>query len=166
MNIQRRNLVWGSIMILAGAFFLAVQMIPQLDNWIGDNWAIFIIGIGTLFLIAAAVTRTPSLAIPAAIVGGIGTLLFWQNATGNWDSWAYAWTFIPGFVGIGLILSDLLSGKFRLPSGGPILLIISLVLFAVFGSFLGAPFNIFKYWPVLLIALGLWQIFRGVRRQN
>jgi hypothetical protein len=98
-------------------------------------------------------------------VAGIGGLLFWQNATGNWDSWAYVWTFIPGFVGIGVIITALLGegGKAGMRSGGWLLLI-SLILYAVFGSFFGAGI-LGVYWPVLLIILGLWILLQPIIRR-
>ncbi|MFQ5615713.1 MAG: hypothetical protein ACE5GO_04540 [Anaerolineales bacterium] len=166
MKARRGNIIWGSIMILLGVFFLAVQLVPDLDSWIGGNWPVIIIGVGALFLLAGILTGTPSLTIPAAIVGGIGGLLFWQNATGNWETWAYAWTFIPGFVGVGLTLFDLFRGKFRLPAGGPVLIFISLILFAIFGSFLGGPVEVLRFWPVLLIGIGAWQLIRALFRRD
>ena len=107
------------------------------------------------------------MAVPACIVGGIGGLLYWQNATGNWESWAYAWALIPGFVGVGVVLSRLLGGGGRkaLQEGGSLILI-SLALFAVFGSWLGG-LNLFgDYWPVLLILWGVWLLIRPLFRSR
>ena len=105
------------------------------------------------------------MAIPACIVGGIGGILYWQEITGNWESWAYAWTLIPGFVGVGIVLSGLLGGDFRQSArGGGWLIMISLVLFAVFGSFFGGLGLLGPYWPVLLILLGLLVLIRPLFR--
>jgi hypothetical protein len=105
------------------------------------------------------------MAVPACIVGGIGGLLYWQNATGNWESWAYAWTLIPGFVGVGIVLSGLLGGDTQQSvRGGAWLILISLVLFTIFGSFLGGLGLLGPYWPVLLIALGLLVLVRSFFR--
>ncbi|HUV89374.1 MAG TPA: hypothetical protein VMY80_06955, partial [Anaerolineae bacterium] len=94
-------------------------------------------------------------------------LLYWQNATGHWESWAYAWTLIPGFVGVGIILAGILGGGLRKAlGGGGWLILISLVLFAIFGSFLGGLNLLGPYWPVLLIVLGLFILVeRLVRRR-
>ena len=103
MDSQRRSsLVGGLVLVLLGALFLAVQWLPGLQLWF--SWPLIIIGIGVLLLIVGLLTGVPAMAIPACIVGGIGGLLYWQNATGNWESWAYAWTLIPGFVGVGMVL--------------------------------------------------------------
>ena len=119
------------------------------------------------FLIAAMLTGIPGLAVPAAIIGGIGGLLYWQNQTGNWESWAYAWTLIPGFVGVGIIVSGLLGKQpGKALREGLNVIVVSLILFALFGSFLGGR-NIFgPYWPVLLILLGLWLLVRPFWRSQ
>jgi hypothetical protein len=123
-----------------------------------------------LLLVIGVLVRAPGMAVPAALVSGIGGLLYWQNVTGNWESWAYAWTLIPGFVGVGIILAGLIEGHWRvtLRSGGT-LVVISLVLFAIFGSFLGGPISLGVYWPVVLIVLGVWfligPLLRGAPEQ-
>jgi hypothetical protein len=88
-------------------------------------------------------------------VGGIGCLLLYQNATGNWESWAYAWTLIPGFVGLGVVLAALMQGPSRRDiAGGLWLMLFSVLAFVVFGSFLGLG-RFSPYWPVLLVLGGL-----------
>ena len=64
---------------------------------------------------------------------------------------------IPGFVGVGVLLNGLLGGEDtrQAVSGGIWLILISLVLFATVGSLFGALEIGGRYWPVLLIALGL-----------
>ncbi len=157
MNRNRRSaLGTGLVLILVGVLFLAGQLIPGLWDRVGPlSWPLIVIGVGVLLLAIGLATGVPSMAVPACIVGGIGGLLYWQNATGKWESWAYAWALIPGFVGIGAIVAGLLEGKWRDVRGGAWLVAISLILFAVFASFLGGPAFLGKYWPVLLILLGL-----------
>ena len=166
---QRSNTILGLLLILAGAAFLAQQFYPDLPIWdyFSFSWPWYVIGAGVLLFLLGLLVGAPGMAVPAAIVAGIGCLLYWQNATDNLDSWAYAWTLIPGFVGIGIILEGLLSGKFRsgLRAGGG-LVVISAILFVVFASFLGGPAMLGTYWPVLLILIGLWFIIRGLLRRG
>ena len=65
---------------------------------------------------------------------------------------------VGGAVGVGVVLAGLLQGKFGKPlrEGGQLILI-SLIMFAIAGSFFGALGTgwLGDYWPVLLIALGL-----------
>jgi hypothetical protein len=153
----RTNLAAGLLFILVGALFLVVQLAPTLFGWFAPelNWPLFVIGAGFVLLVIGLLANEPGMAVPACIVAGIGALLYWQNLTGRWDTWSYAWTLIPGFVGLGVILSGLFSGQtaqsFR--DGGRTI-IVSLVLFVVFGTLLGGSFT-GVIWPALLIAAGV-----------
>jgi len=158
MNPKRRSSIAIALTLISiGLWFFAVQWMPELWAWAYGRytWPIPIMGIGGVLLLIGILTGIPALAVPACIVGGIGGLLYWQNITGNWASWAYAWALIPGFVGVGIMLSGLLSAKRQAIVGGGWLLVISLVTFTFFGSFLGGWGLISNYWPILLIVLGI-----------
>ena len=164
---QRSSLVGGLLLVGLGALFLVYQLSPSLRELFSleFSWPLIVVGVGVFLLFLGLVVGAPEMAVPAAIVGGIGGLLYWQNATDNWESWAYAWTLIPGFVGIGIILAGLLGG--RLAKGlrdGLGLLIISLVGFAIFGSFLGGFDVLGPYWPLLLILAGVAILIRPLFR--
>ncbi len=162
---RRSSLGFGLILVLVGVWLLVGQWMPWLLPQFSWPWTI--IGVGALLLLLGLLTGTRGLAVPACIVGGIGGLLYWQNTTGNWESWAYAWALIPGFVGVGIVLAGLLGGEVRKGmSEGSGLILISLVLFAIFGSFFGALGMVGSYWPVLLILLGLLLLGRGLFRSR
>ena len=167
-HYQRSNLAVGLILILIGAWFLAIQIFPNLRVWLNLSlsWPVIVIGAGALLLLIGLLAGAPGMAVPAFIVGGIGGLLYYQDLTGNWSSWAYAWTLIPGFAGAGVILSGLLGNRPKRSLGeGLNLIVISLVLFLVFAAFLGGP-NLFgPFWPLLIILLGLWLIIRPLFRR-
>lgn len=164
---RKTNLVGGIVLILIGAYFLAVQIFPGLGLQIDIefSWPLILVGVGFFLLLFGLLVNAPDMAVPACIVAGIGGILYYQNATGDWASWAYAWTLIPGFVGVGTILAGLFGGKFRqsLRDGGTLILI-SLILFAIFSSFLGGKSYLGDYWPVLLILLGLWLLVSPLLR--
>ena len=163
---RRSNLASGLVLILLGLLFLSYQLMPGWWGWLNVEltWPLIVVGVGAFLLLFGLLVGAPGMAVPACVVGGIGALLYWQNSTGNWGSWAYAWALIPGFVGLGVILAALL-GEGQLMQGlnaGGGLVLTSLVLFAIFSSFLGG-LNIFgPYWPVLLIALGLLLLLRSI----
>jgi hypothetical protein len=162
---RRSNLVVGILLVLLGAWFLLDQLVPGLHFWVNAqvSWPLFVVGTGVLLLVIGLLAGAPDMAVPACIVGGIGGLLYWQNTTGNWESWAYAWTLIPGFVGVGVILAGILKGQVRRGfSAGIGSIIVSLIMFAIFSSFLGGWQLFGAYWPVLLILLGLWILVRGL----
>ena len=156
--MKKGNITGGLILILLGAWFLAVQFVPQLKIWAKGSWALSIIGVAAIFLLASILTNVPGLSIPAFIIGGIGGLLYYQNVTGDWGSWAYAWTLIPGFVGLGLLFFSIQTRDKGTLKAGFILLFISAAFFFIFGSFLGVPKQIIRYWPLLLIITGLWSM--------
>ena len=151
---RRSSLVAGLALILLGALLLVSRLVPGFEVWL--SWPLIILGVGMFLLIMGPLTGAPGMAVPACIVGGIGALLYWQNVTGNWGSWAYAWTLIPGFVGVGIVLAGLLGEK---PGesirGGGVLITISVALFLIFGSFLGGLRLLGPYWPILVIGLGV-----------
>ena len=92
--------------------------------------------------------------------------MYYQNLTGDWDSWSYMWTLIPGFVGVGIILRGLLGEETRQSlRRGLNLMVTSAVLFLVFSALLGGWGLLGNYGPaILLILLGLWVIGSGLYR--
>ncbi len=161
-QVDRGRIAAALVLILLGAWFLAVQLVPSLQAFAFNrtNWPLAIVGVGILLALIGLVTWVPDLLVPASIVSGIGILLYWQNLTGNWESWAYAWTLIPGFIGVGVFLASLLHGRaMEALTAGGWLVLISAFLLLIFGSFLGGPVLLGAYWPVLLILLGV--IFLG-----
>lgn len=155
---NRSSIAFGLALIFIGGVFLAVQLVPGLQALFDarHNWPLIIMGAGVLMFILGAVSGAPGMAVPASIITGIGGILFWQNATGNWESWSYVWALIPGFVGIGVILNGILSGQARqgLQDGGRTILV-SLVMFAIFGAFFGRELFAGWVWPSLLIVAGV-----------
>jgi hypothetical protein len=164
----RSSLATALTLIGIGAWFLAVEISPQVRAFARgeDTWPLQIIGIGAYLALVGLLTWTPGMMVPAFIVAGIGGLLYWQNATGNWGSWAYAWALIPGFIGLGTVLSGLLSRDRKAAIGGGWMVFISLVMFGIFSSFLGGSELIWQYWPILLIALGVVLLAGGVFRRR
>lgn len=162
---RRSSLAFGLVLILLGLWFFAAELSPGLREWLGVStaWPLFIVAFGLLFLLIGILTGAPGMAVPACIFVGIGALLYWQNLTGNWGSWAYAWALIPGFVGIGVILMGLLGHDTRRSlAGGAWLIVISAIVFAISSTFLGGP-NLFgAYWPALLILLGVILLGRSL----
>ena len=163
---RRSNLIGGLLLILFGLLVLILQLLPNVI--LTFTWPSLIIGFALVMFVIGAVLGVPALAVPACIIGGIGGILTYQTITGDWDSWAYVWALIPGFVGLGVFLAGLLGGDgaSSMRAGGWLILI-SLVLFAVFGSLFGALGLLGDYWPVLLILLGLLLLvgpFLGRRR--
>ncbi len=160
---RRSSLVVGLVLIVLGVLFLFAQVIPGLFNFSAIYTpALVMFAIAFVLVLIGLLTRTPIMAVPACVVGGIGAIFYWQFTTGNFESWAYVWALIPGFVGVGLILAGLFEGKGGTVAGGLWLIVISLVLFAIFASFLGGLNFLGNYWPLLLVALGAILLVRAL----
>ena len=158
---RKASIVGGVILILMGILFLANEIAPQFFNfW---EWPALIIGLGVLFFIWAIISGAGGLAVPGAILAGIGGLFYYQNMTGNWESWTYVWTIIPAFVGLGVIISGIINKDFKDAfSAGLILILISSGLFFAFGSRFGLPDYITDYWPLTLVVLGIIALIRAI----
>jgi hypothetical protein len=154
---KRSSLAAAVLLILIGSWFLAAALFEPVANIAHGTttWPLSIIGIGALLALFGLVFWLPGMMIPASIIAGIGGLLYWQNATGQWGSWAYAWALIPAFVGIGLVLTGLLARRRGAIIAGGWTVFSGAVLFLVFGSLLGGGFQVLQFWPVLLIGLGI-----------
>jgi hypothetical protein len=117
-------------------------------------------------VVIGVLTGEADMLVPASIVGGIGGILFLQNSgVLTWESWAYVWTLIPGFVGLGILLAGLIKWKKKQIFEGLQTMLVSTVLFLVFGSLIGDAFGYFPfstYLPVLLIALGVFLFVRAL----
>jgi len=169
MSDKAGRAVAALTLILLGAYLLALQFFPALRVYAlnESNWPLLLVGLGGVFLAAALLTRKPRGLVSAVVVSGVGAILYWQNATGNWASWAYMWTLLPGLFGIGFFLMHVMEGNLRngVVIGGT-LIVLSGAAFLLFSSMYGAFAFLGTYWPLLLVLLGvilLAQVFMRPR---
>jgi hypothetical protein len=101
-NSSGRNAVAIGLISL-GVLFLLAQVFQF--SFLGLLWPLFIIGPGAVFLYFAINGNRDAagLAVPGAVISGTGLILFYQNLTGHWNSWAYVWALYPVFVGLALV---------------------------------------------------------------
>lgn len=170
---NRTQLALGLILILVAAWLVVAKFRPDLAAWLTltFDWPMWVISVGVMLLLIGLLVGAPGMAVPACIVGGIGGILYYQNATGNWESWAYMWALIPGFVGVGSLLAGLFGEGFRQNfRHGLNLVVVSLVLFLIFATFFGGleilgPYK--EYWLAgLMFLFGLCFILRGLLRKR
>jgi hypothetical protein len=162
MKRSKGSLVLAFLLIALGVWYLLVEINPAFNAFAYGRatWPWQIIVLGGLFCLVGLVAWVPALFIPGVIIGGIGGILYYQNLTGDWASWAYAWTLLPGLVGIGLLIFGALSRR-----SGPVIgafwnLLAFLILFGIFGSAFGALRYAAVIWPLGLILLGVYFIMR------
>jgi hypothetical protein len=170
---NRTQLVLGLLLILVAGWLIATRIKPDLTNFLHltFEWPMWVVFAGAALLVIGLLVGEPDMAIPACIVAGIGGILYYQNATNNWESWAYLWTLIPGFVGVGRILSGIIGGDFMASlREGLRLLLVCAILFTIFATIFNAwtifgPYS--AYVPIILLFLmGLWLIVRGIIRKK
>jgi hypothetical protein len=161
--MKRDNLIWGIILILAGAGFLVFQFFPGLFG--NFTWPWILIAIGAVFVVASLVTRVGGLMVPGVVLLTLAAIFLYQVRTDNWESWAYIWALLPAAAGLGMVIGSLYDRE-MVPSRTAGLWLIGggLVAFAIFGGFFGLDPSLARYWPVLLILLGLWVLFKALRR--
>jgi hypothetical protein len=167
---KKSHLTSGLVLILLGAVLLALQVFPGLGAWFNFTftWPMIIIFVALGLFVIGLLTGEPDMAIPACIVGGIGGILYFQTiGVLTWQSWAYMWTLIPGFVGVGILIAGLLNWKRKQIGEGLESILTSAVLFTIFGSLFGDIFGYFPlkfYLPFALFALGVFMFIRALLR--
>ena len=168
MSAKRNNgaLVAGSILILFGLLALLGQLFRGFNFW-DRLWPIVIIGIGLLFFVGMLLggKSIAGLAIPGSIITMLGLMMFVQNLTGYWESWAYAWTVILIAIGLGIFIMGLYSGNEGPRRSGLRLMKTGLILFIIFGAFFELifsatqPFGLRQVvFPAALILVGIYLI--------
>ncbi len=117
---QAGTMIFGALLIALGAAFLVSEQVNF--NWGEHGWPIFVIVPGLFLLLVGLAMPSEAglgLAIPGGIITSVGLLLAFQDATGAWASWAYAWALIaPGSVGATLSLYGLLHRRMDLLDAG------------------------------------------------
>lgn len=168
---KRGGTVLGVCLLVLGIVFLVMEVadIRITGRFWEFIWPFFVIVPGALLLFVVT-KEGGKMAEAAAVIGGIitmtGLLLFYQNITDHWESWAYAWALtLPGGVAVGQIVDGVLNNKPETKSSGQKLMKISLIMFAVGAVFFEVVLDISGYFrhsglgkialPGILIGLGL-----------
>lgn len=160
------SLVGGSLLVIFGVLALLGQLFRNFNFW-ETFWPFFVIGVGLLFFVGmfAGGRSVSGLAIPGSIITTIGLMLFYQNITDHWESWAYGWTVILMSVGLGIFIMGIWGQNMTQRDAGLRVLRIGLILFVIFGAFFeliftaGKPFGLRSIiFPAGLILLGLYLV--------
>jgi hypothetical protein len=162
---NRGQLVLGVILILLGGLFLAQQQMPAVRQWMDlyMTYPLNVVAVGGVIFLVGLLLGAPGMSIPAAIVAGIGGILYYQVKYEDYASWSYMWALIPGFVGVGEIVSGLLSRNMAQARSGTNTIMVSLVMFVIFAAIFGKLTIFGPYGPAILLVLaGVWLLVRGL----
>jgi hypothetical protein len=160
----------GVALLLIGIALFAGQL---LDIGIDDvGWPAIVIGIGVVILaLGLFVNREQGMVIGGTVVTTVGLVLLYQNSTGHWASWAYAWALVgPAASGLGMLLWGVRSGDTTEMRNGTWALLGGLGFFVVGLLFFEGVIGIsgqrlpLPQWvlPVAVIAIGVVILARGI----
>jgi len=166
------SLALGIVLVVVGVFFLAMRIFDvDLSSY---GWPLFVIIPGLTLLVVGFMSLGTGALVPGGIITMAGLVLAYQNATGDWASWSYAWALvIPGGVGIGLFLQglrnrdqQLLKQSRSLMFWSLMIFVIGFVLFETVLNVSGIDYGVVgkAALPALLIIIGVTLLTRSFQR--
>ena len=160
----------GLVLVLIGAALFGGQLVGIGIEDIG--WPFFVIAAGVaIVVIGLVVADEQGMVIGGAITTTVGLVLLYQDQTGRWESWAYAWALVgPAASGLGLALWGIRSGNAGDVRNGIWGMLGGLAIFVVGFLFFEGVIGIggdrlaLPEWvlPVAVIAIGLAVLGRAV----
>ncbi|MFZ2413792.1 MAG: hypothetical protein WAW16_06185 [Candidatus Cryosericum sp.] len=163
---ERNTRALGLLLLAVGAWILIARFIHiNIGDWLWPFW--IIVPGGLIMALGFRDTQRggEGLVTFGSIVAVTGVILFVQNITGQWQSWAYAWALLfPGSIGLGQYLWGKRTSNARAVNSAEKTLRAAAVLFIAFGIFFEVVLGIGGFRlgsagrvvvPVLLIAAGV-----------
>jgi hypothetical protein len=171
-SIDRGSLLLGATLLIVGAVWILGQILHiSLASYL---WPLVIIFPGVLVFVSALNTDSAggdALAVIGSILTSVGLLLFVQQLTNTWASWAYAWALIaPTSIGVGQVIYGKIKNRESLVNTGLQLVKVGLWIFSVgfvfFELIIGLNgFGISRFGlpvlPVVLIGIGALILVRA-----
>lgn len=160
----------GVALLLIGGLLFVGQL---LDIGIDDvGWPAIVIGIGVVILVLGLfVNREQGMVIGGTVVTTVGLVLLYQNTTGRWETWAYAWALVgPAASGLGMVLwgirtanpVEIRNGTWTL-LGGLAIFVVGFLFFEGVIGLSGEPLGLPEWvLPVVVIAIGVVVLARGI----
>jgi len=164
------SLAIGIVMIVLGILFLLGQVFHiSLGRLLWPLWIMVPGAVVLLVGLSSDGEAGEAMSIIGSIVTLVGAVLFYQNASGHWESWAYAWALVgPTAVGLGLLMHGALKGHPDKVKSGRDAIRVGLIMFAigaiVFELVIGiSGFGLGRLGlPILLIVAGLAFLARNI----
>ncbi|MFI5293113.1 MAG: hypothetical protein ACHQ02_09620, partial [Candidatus Limnocylindrales bacterium] len=104
-------IVLGGLLVVGGLLLFAARAF-DLDLFSTLGWPSIIIGVGLVIaIVGLAFAREEGMVVGGTVVTTVGLVLWYQNQTGAWSTWAYAWALVgPAASGLGILLWSLSAG--------------------------------------------------------
>lgn len=163
-------IVLGLVLVVVGALLFVGQLT---DIGIGDiGWPFIVVAVGVVLLfLGLFVNLEQGMVIGGTVVTTVGLVLAYQNATGLWSTWAYAWALVgPAASGLGMAIWGVRAGDGGAARNGFWGFLGGLALFAVGFLFFEGVIGLsgerlpFADWvlPAAVIAIGVVLLGRGL----
>lgn len=164
------GLALGAILVIVGLILFAGQVV---DIGFADlGWPFWIVGVGVAILLVGLMVLTEApVVVGGTVVTTVGLVLLYQNATGHWESWAYAWALVgPAATGLGMTLWGIRRADAGVVRGGVWGMLGGLAFFAIGLLFFEGVIGIsgrrlpLPEWalPAAIIAIGVVVLLRGL----
>jgi hypothetical protein len=176
LDTRRHNgKVFGAVLIGLGILLLVGQLFSfEFLHWSFGQlpWPTFVIVPGVVLVALGVVMGRSGLAV--TIIGTLasttGLILAFQDYTGAFQTWAYAWALVvPTSIGLSMMLHGRITYQGELARRGLKLFVIGLVMFGIGFAFFEFTINLSGFGngtlvrlvgPVLLIGLGVYSLLR------
>jgi hypothetical protein len=159
MIMKIKDVIIGVVLITLGILFL-LDNLDLIEINFGLLWPVLIILAGLFFVVGYLYDRKNyGLLMPATLLITYG-LLFWYCVITDWDSMQELWPVFLIGPGLGFYFMYLLGGKEKgllIPAG--ILVGLGLIFLLSSGGML-------KYWPLILIACGVYLIYKHYKSEK
>jgi hypothetical protein len=152
---SRETLVFGTILIAVGLGAFALNVFP-------DAGAVIVLIVGVTLLTVFLYTHHYAALVPGGIMTGLGAGILVSNQAAIADTDTGGW--IVAGLGLGFVSIWAIGGLTRIAEHHPWPLVPGLILTTIGVALLvgGMAIDLLRFWPVLLIALGLLVLWRGV----
>ena len=156
--------------MLIGLLLFAGQLLDIVIDDVG--WPFIVVGVGVVILgLGLFVNREQSMVVGGTVATTVGLVLLYQNSTGHWESWAYAWALVgPAASGFGMLLwgvrtanaADVRTGTWGMLGGLGLFLVGYLFFEGVIG--IGGQRLALPEWllPAVVIAMGVVLLGRAL----
>lgn len=158
-----------ALLIIGGLLFVGQLYDIGVDD---VGWPAIVIGIGVVILVLGLfVNREQGMVIGGTVVTTVGLVLLYQDQTGRWETWAYAWALVgPAASGLGMLLwgirsadpTEIRNGTWALLTGLAIFVVGFLFFEGVIGIG-GEPLGLPEWLlPAVVIGIGVIVLARGI----
>lgn len=167
---DRGTLALGALLVIGGLLLFAGQ---QLGIGLDDlGWPMIVVTLGVvLFVLGMTVSAEEGMVVGGVVVSTVGLVLLFQDRTGLWSTWAYAWALVgPAASGLGLLVWGARTANPRKLREGAWAFLGGLAMFLVGFLFFEGIVGLndlglnFPEWvlPVVVIGLGVVVLGRGL----